>query len=144
MKYFFLLIMSVFLVQKSEAQFNKYFDDKSLRLDYYHCGNAETEKYFFDELIQEPYWAGSETNMIDNKEYGNHFVEVRTVDTNELVYSRGYCTLFDEWQTTPEAKTTDCCYPESVIVPFPREKVVVSILSRNKKGENSKRSLNIR
>ena len=139
MKYFFLLIMSVFLVQKSEAQFNKYFDDKSLRLDYYHCGNAETEKYFFDELIQEPYWAGSETNMIDNKGYGNHFVEVRTVDTNELVYSRGYCTLFDEWQTTPEAKTTDCCYPESVIMPFPREKVVVSILSRNKKGEFEKK-----
>ena len=80
MKYFFLLILSVFLVQKSEAQFNKYFEDKSLRLDYYHCGNAETEKYFFDELIQETYWAGSETNMIDNKGYGNHFVEVRTVD----------------------------------------------------------------
>ena len=139
MKYFFLLILSVFLVQKSEAQFNKYFEDKSLRLDYYHCGNAETEKYFFDELIQEPYWAGSETNMIDTKGYGNHLVEVRTIDDNELVYSRGYCTLFDEWQTTPEAKTTDCCYPESVIVPFPREKVVVSILSRNKKGEFEKK-----
>jgi hypothetical protein len=139
MKYFFLLFLSVLLVQKSEAQFNKYFDDKTLRLDYYHCGNAETEKYFFDELIQEPYWAGSETNLIDTKGYGNHFVEVRTADTNELIYSRGYCTLFDEWQTTPEAKTTDCCYPESVILPFPREKVVVSIVSRNKKGEFEKK-----
>lgn len=139
MKYFFLLFLSVLLVQKSEAQFNKYFGDKSLRLDYYHCGNADTEKYFFDELIQEPYWAGSETNLMDTKGYGNHFVEVRTVDTNELIYSRGYCTLFDEWQTTAEAKTTDCCYPESVIVPFPHEKVVVSIVSRNKKGEFEKK-----
>jgi hypothetical protein len=139
MKYFFLLFLSVLLVQKSEAQFNKYFDDKTLRLDYYHCGNAETEKYFFDELIKEPYWAGSETNLIDIKGYGNHFVEVRTADTNELIYSRGYCTLFDEWQTTPEAKTTDCCYPESVILPFPRERVVVSIVSRNKKGEFEKK-----
>ena len=139
MRYFFLVFLLVLGIQKTEAQFNKYFGDKCLRLDYYHCGNAETEKYFFDELIQEPYWAGSETNLIDTKGYGNHFVEVRTVDTNELIYSRGYCTLFDEWQTTPEAKTTDCCYPESVILPFPREKVVVSIMSRNKKGEFEKK-----
>ena len=139
MRCFFFLFLSVFFMQKTEAQFSKYFDDKTLRLDYYHCGNAETEKYFFDELITEPYWAGSETNLIDTKGYGNHFVEVRTFDTNELIYSRGYCTLFDEWQTTTEAKTTDCCYPESVILPFPREKVVVSIVSRNKKGEFEKK-----
>ena len=134
MKYFFFLVLSFIVVQKSKAQFNKYFDDKTLRLDYYHCGNAETEKYFFDELIREPYWAGSETNLIDTKGYGNHFVEVRTVDSNELIYSRGYCTLFDEWQTTAEAKTTNCCYPESVVMPFPRQKVMVSIVSWNKKG----------
>lgn len=139
MRCFFFLFLSVFFVQKAEAQFSKYFDNKTLRLDYYHCGNAETEKYFFDELIREPFWAGSETNMIDTKGYGNHFVEVRTFDTKELIYSRGYCTLFDEWQTTTEAKTTDCCYPESIILPFPREKVMVSIVSRNKKGELEKK-----
>jgi len=139
MKYLFMLMFMVLLIQKSEAQFNKYFTDQTLRLDYYHCGNAETEKYFFDELIREPYWAGSETNLIDNKGFGTDFVEVRTANTNELIYSRGYCTLFGEWQTTAEAKTTDCCYPESVIVPFPHEKVVISIVCRNKKGEFEKR-----
>lgn len=135
MKYFFLLVLSVLAVQKTEAQFNKYFDDRTLRLDYFHCGNAETEKYYLDELIREPYWAGSETNLIDTKGYGTHFVEVRTADTNELIYSRGYCTLFDEWQTTAEAKKTERCYPESVIMPFPHQKVRVSIVSRNKRGE---------
>jgi hypothetical protein len=139
MKYFFLLVLSILAAQKSNAQFNRYFENHSLRLDYYHCGNAETEKYYFDELIREPYWAGSETNLIDTKGYGTHFVEVRTSDTNELIYSRGYCTLFDEWQTTAESKTTDCCYPESVVVPFPRQKIVVSIVSRNKKGEMEKK-----
>lgn len=134
MKYILFTSFFVLIFQWSNAQFNKYFDEKSLRLDYYHCGNAVTEKYFFDELIQEPYWAGSETNLIDGTGLGSHAVEVRTADTNELIYSRGYCTLFDEWQTTEEAQTTDCCYPESVIMPFPREKVVVSIFSRDKKG----------
>ena len=139
MRYSLLLFLVLFVAQKSIAQFDKYFDEKTLRLDYYHCGNSVTEKYFFDELIQEPFWAGSETNLIDATGYGTHLLEVRTVGSNELIYSKGYCTLFDEWQTTSEARTTDCCYPESVIMPFPREKVAVSILTRDKKGEWEKR-----
>ena len=139
MRHLFFLILAVFASQFSFAQFDKYFEQKSLRLDYYHCGNASGEKYYFDELIQEPNWGGSETNLIDTKGYGSHFVEVRTIDSNQLIYSRGYCTLFDEWQTTDEAKTTEVCYPESVIMPFPKQKVVVSILSRNGKDTFEKR-----
>lgn len=116
------------------AQYKKYFEEKSLRLDYYHCGNADSEEFFFDELIQEPFWAGSKTNLIDSKEYGNNMIEVYTADTSKLIYSRGYSTLFGEWQTTSEAKITSTCYPESLIMPFPKEKVVVSIKSRNRNG----------
>ena len=134
MKYLIFLLLIVFFAQKSDAQFSKHFNDKTLRLDYYHCGNSGTEQFFFDELIEEPFWAGSKTNLIDTKGFGNHFVEVRTAETKELIYSRGYCTLFGEWQTTPEAKTTQKCYPESVVMPFPQDKVVVSITSRNKEG----------
>ncbi|MBL7971907.1 MAG: hypothetical protein JNL03_10335 [Prolixibacteraceae bacterium] len=135
MKYFLLFFAVLLISQKSEAGYDKLFEDKTLRLDYYHCGNASSEQFFFDELIREPYWAGSKTNLIDSKGYGTHRIEMRTADTNELIYSRGYCTLFGEWQTTPEARTTNCCYPESVVMPFPRQKVVVSILARNKAGE---------
>ena len=134
MKYMICFFLLVFFIQKSNAQLLKYFDEKTLRLDYYHCGNAETEQFFFDELIEESFWAGSETKLIDTNGYGNHFVEVRLADTGELIFSRGYCTLFDEWQTTDQAKTTDFCYPESVIMPFPRNKVIVSITSRNENG----------
>jgi len=134
MKYFLLIFAVAFFVQTSDAQFGKYFTDKTLRLDFYHCGNSETEQYYFDELIQEPYWAGSLNNLIDTHSFGNQLIEVHAADTGELIFSRGYCTLFGEWQTTPEAKTTNCCYPESVVMPFPREKVVVSIQSRNRKG----------
>ncbi len=134
MKLIFLLITVFLFVQPSKAQFSKHFEDKTLRLDYFHCGNAVTEKFYFDELIQEPYWGGSQTSLIDSNGYGTNFLEVRTADTDELIYSRGYCTLFGEWQTTQEAQITDCCYPESVIMPFPREKVVVSILCRNRQG----------
>jgi hypothetical protein len=135
MKYFLLLLALLSFSHKSEAKFDKLFEEKTLRLDYYHCGNATSEQFFFDELIREPHWAGSKINLVDTKYYGTHRLEMRTADTNELIYSRGYSTLFDEWQTTPEAQTTSCCYPESVVMPFPRQKVVLSIFSRNKAGE---------
>lgn len=138
MKYIFSLIFVLLFAPKSDAKFSKLFEGKTLRLDYYHCGNAVSEKFYFDELIQESYWAGSENNLIDEMAYGNHLLEVCTLETNELIYSKGFCTLFDEWQTTAEAKTIECCYPESVIMPFPREKVVVSISTRNKSGEFEK------
>ncbi|HAQ20829.1 MAG TPA: peptidase M64 [Prolixibacteraceae bacterium] len=133
------LFFVIFFFQTSNAQLLKYFEEKTLRLDYYHCGNAAAEQFFFDELIEEPFWAGSETKLIDTNGYGNHFVEVRLEDTGELIFSRGYSTLFDEWKTTPQAQATDCCYPESVVIPFPRNKVVVSIISRNKQGEFGKK-----
>ena len=40
-----LLFMGIF---HSQAQFEKYFFDKTLRFDYYHCGDQHTEEYFFD------------------------------------------------------------------------------------------------
>ncbi|HCY41417.1 MAG TPA: peptidase M64 [Prolixibacteraceae bacterium] len=134
MKYIILFLALLLFTHKSEAQFSKFFTEKTLRLDYYHCGNASSEQFFFDELIEEPFWAGSRINLIDTNGYGNHFVEVRTPETGKLIFSRGYCTLFGEWRTTPEAKITNRCYPESVVMPFPREKVVVSITGRNSDG----------
>ena len=134
---FFLPLLLVALV--SDAQFSKYFKESSLRLDYYHCGNAVSEEFFFGELKQEPFWGGSKASLIDTMGYGTYFMEVRLADSNELLYSRGFCTLFSEWQTTPEAKTTGRCYSESLVMPFPREKVIVSIESRNKKGEFEKK-----
>ncbi len=139
MKFFSIVLFALLFFSRSEAQFSKLFETKTLRLDYYHCGNAGTEKFYFGKLVQEPFWAGSETNLIDPFGYGNQMLEVRAADSNQLIFSRGFSTLFDEWQTTPEAQTTDCCYPESVVMPFPLEKVVVSISSRLKNGSFVKR-----
>jgi phosphatidylglycerophosphatase A len=58
------------------AQFDKFFHNKTLRMDYYHSGNHDNESYYFDELIEEPYWGGSKVNLVDTFEYGNYYVKV--------------------------------------------------------------------
>ena len=134
MKYFLLLLALLSFSHKSEAKFDKLFEEKTLRLDYYHCGNATSEQFFFDELIREPHWAGSKINLVDTKYYGTHRLEMRTADTNELIYSRGYGTLFDEWQTTPEAEKVNKSFENSFLIPYPKKEIEVEILLREATG----------
>ncbi len=117
------------------AQFNKWFENKTLRLDYYHNGNHKNEIYSFDELLEEPYWGGSKTNLIDTFGYGNYFYKVSDAVSHQLLYSHGYSTLFYEWQTTQEADTVWRTFSETVVFPFPKKPVEVEIFKRNRKGK---------
>ena len=136
MKNLTVLFALLFLAGSAFAQqFEPYFKNKALRLGYYHTGTDSTETYSIDELISEPYWGGSKTNLIDPFEYGKYFFKVFLVRNDSLVYSHGYSTLFGEWQTTDEAKKTRRTFPESVIFPFPKKKVRVEFYSRNWEGE---------
>lgn len=114
--------------------FDEYFDNKTLRIDYYHAGNATEEAYFIDEIKAEPFWGGSRVNLIDAMAYGNYMFKVFDKATNTMIYSRGYCTLFGEWQTTLEAKQTKKSFSETVVMPYPKKDVRVEFYSRSKKG----------
>jgi len=138
MRHWFLIFI-LFLSLGSYAQFNKYFKDKALRLDYYHTGNDKEEVYSYDEMIIEPYWGGSKTNLIDTLEYGKYYFKVYDEKSNELIYSRGYSTLFGEWQTSDEARETWRTVSESVVFPFPRDFTRVEFYSRNRDGEFEKK-----
>jgi hypothetical protein len=104
-------------------------------LDYYHNGNREKEIYSFDELLEEPFWGGSHTNLIDTFEYGNYYFKVYDAGSRQLLYSRGYSTLFYEWQTTKEADTVWRTFSETVVFPFPKKPVDVEIFKRTWKGK---------
>jgi hypothetical protein len=129
-------VISILIVSTSIAQinFDEYFLDKQLRFDYFHTGNREFDSYSFDELIEEPYWGGSKVNLIDAIEYGNFMFKLFDIKTNKLIYSRGYSTLFQEWQTTDEAKKIDRTFSESLVFPYPKDSVRVEIYSRDKKN----------
>jgi hypothetical protein len=58
---------------------------------------------------------------------------VSDLQTNMLLYSRGYSTVFGEWQTTEEAISgTWRTFQETVRFPFPKRKVIVSFNRRDK------------
>jgi hypothetical protein len=121
------------------VDFDEFFENKTLRIDYFHTGNKTEDFYSIDELKEEPFWGGSKTNLIDNLKYGNYMIMVYDESSKELIFSRGYSTLFREWQTTDEATLTDKSFSETVTMPFPKKPVVVEFHGRDKKNNFIKR-----
>jgi hypothetical protein len=128
----FLLLISV---AYSQINFDDFFEDKTLRLDYFHTGDKENDYYSFDEMIEEPFWGGSKVNLIDKFNYGKYRFEIYDTASSQLIYSRGYSTIFNEWQTTEEAKHTTRTFSETVVFPFPKNPVIVKFYSSNRKNE---------
>jgi hypothetical protein len=113
--------------------YENYFIGTTMRIDYYHIGTKGQEQITLDKVYEEETWPGSKVNLLDTLNLGDSFVKVSDLQTNTLLYSRGYSTLFAEWQTTDEAingvwKT----YQETVRFPFPKRKIIVNFYRRDK------------
>ncbi|MFQ6940494.1 MAG: peptidase M64 N-terminal domain-containing protein [Alistipes finegoldii] len=118
-KIFIMLFLGTGVAAAAQTPFADCFFDKTMRFDYYHAGDSRSEEYFFDALKEEPYWAGSKVSLVDTTGYGNQFFRIVDRASGREIYSRGFCTLFNEWQSTPEADSVRRSYPESVVFPIP-------------------------
>jgi hypothetical protein len=103
-------------------------------MDVFQCDNSESSHYVFERFVIEPYFGGSKVNLIDPFNYGTNRMRVIDAQTNTIIYSRGYNTLFREWQTTEEAILMERCYEESVSVPLPRNEAYIILEIRNFDG----------
>jgi len=128
------LVLVLFLIltpQLVNAEFEDHFKNKTLRVDYLHSGNFEDEEYQLVTFVEERRWAGSKTILTDPFDYGNYKFEMHDLWSNELLYSRGYSTLFWEWQGTDEAQTRNRSFYEAVTMPMPRHAVRIDFFRRN-------------
>jgi len=132
----FISSIMVFCALSSFAQnnFEKYFTDKVLRFDYMLAGNSQKSVVYPMGMKEEPVYAGSRESLIDPFNYGNFKYEIFDAEENKLIYSRGFCTLFQEWQTTSEAKTTERSFYEVATFPFPKIKVRFVLSLRERSG----------
>jgi hypothetical protein len=108
----------------------------TVRVDYLHTGNAKGEQYALDRVVIEPIaWAGNMKKVVDSSNRGANLVEVRDKISGELIYSRGFSTVFGEWQSTEEAGRLNRGFQESVRFPKTGKSVNVRILKRDEKNQ---------
>src|SRR5918994_5449568 len=90
----------------------------TMRLDYYHTGDASQEVFSVDRVVIEPLpWPGDPAQAIDSSNLGKYLFEIRDLKTKQLLYSRGFASIYGEWETIDEAKTMKRTFQESLRFP---------------------------
>jgi hypothetical protein len=115
--------------------FKSFFENKTMRLDYFHSGDATEEHFAVDRIINDGAWAGSKTQVLDNLKLGLYFFEINDKRTGQLIYSRGFASIFGEWQTIAEAQEKWGTFHESIRFPWPLSPVKVVMKKRNSQNE---------
>src|SRR5688500_16108181 len=107
----------------------------AMRLDYYHTGDATQEVFSVDRVVIEPLpWPGNTAQAIDSSNLGKYIFEIRDQKTNQLLYSRGFASIYGEWETTDEAKSMKRTFQESLRFPAPAAPVNVILKKRDAKN----------
>ncbi|HXI02464.1 MAG TPA: M64 family metallopeptidase [Candidatus Saccharimonadales bacterium] len=113
------------------AAFDDDFTGATLRVDYRHTGTASEEHFALERLRIEGPWPGSRTQLIDTSNLGKFMVEVADAQTHRILYTRGFASIYGEWETTGEAHAgTWRALAEAVRIPEPRQPVQLRIRRR--------------
>ncbi len=128
----FLAILIIAFSQTS-LKFDDYFVDKTMRVDYFHIGDAKEEWVTLDQVYQQGIWAGSQGNLIDEFNNGRYYTKIYDDSSGRLIFSRGFDSYFGEYKTTTQAlEGTKRTYHESALIPYPKKKIKFTLEARNR------------
>ncbi|MGE3508371.1 MAG: IgA Peptidase M64 [Vicinamibacterales bacterium] len=107
----------------------------TMRVDYYHTGNEKEERFSLDRIVIEPLpWPGNMAKLVDNSNLGKYFFEVADLESGRVLYSRGFASIYGEWETTAEAKVMHRTFSESLRFPAVEKKARVTLRKRDRRN----------
>jgi hypothetical protein len=125
-------IALIFAFVLSAAALSAAAPPRTMRVDYFHTGNADGEIYSLDRIVLEPLpWPGNPRQPLDGTNLGKYFFEVIDRSSNRVLYSRGFASVYGEWETTGEAKTLRRTFSESLRFPAPGASVQIVLKKRD-------------
>jgi hypothetical protein len=131
-KFFICAVLGAFAVFSGDAAEAA----KTMRVDYFHTGNATEEIFSIDQIYIEPLpWPGNPHKKVDQTNLGKYFFEVRDRESRQVLYSRGFNTIYGEWETTDEAKSINRTFSESFRFPAPEHAVEIVLKKRDSKNQ---------
>jgi len=129
-----ILVYTMYMnIYAQNLNFDQFYIDKTLRIDYFHIGDAKEEFVTLDHVYQYGTWAGSTKNLLDNFNNGKYYHKIYDAATNTLIFSKGFDSYFGEYKTSEDGlngiKRT---YHESAIIPCPKNKIIFTLELRQK------------
>ena len=132
---FYLLLLSC--TAATAQQFDDYFTDQTLRVDYLFSGDHNTQNIAVDELLVEPRWYGKRHRLAEVPVEGNGQITVRDHHSGRVIYRNSFSTLFQEWQQEPEALNKVKSFENVFLVPMPKDTADITLDLRNNRREIS-------
>ena len=129
------LAMLMGAIQVKAQNFDDYFVDKTLRVDYTFAGNRNKQLIAIDELNVLPRWYGKKQRLSELPVEGNGQITVRDHRSGKVIYRNSFSTLFQEWLSYPEAKTNTQSFENVFLVPMPKDTVDITLDLRNNRRE---------
>lgn len=115
--------------------FDDYFVDKTLRVDYTFAGNKKTQMIAVDQLNVMPRWYGKHQRLAELPVEGNGQITVRDHRTGKVIYRNSFSTLFQEWLSYPESEKNTQSFENVFLVPMPKDTVDITVDLRNNRRE---------
>ena len=135
MKHFTFLLLALWLAVFSGSaraqDFERFFDNRTLRVDYTFAGNAREQHIHVSELLQFPGWSGRRHHLDELPLAGNGDITMRDKATGAVIYRTSFSTLFQEWQGQEEATRTDKAFENTFLLPYPKAEAEVTIELRD-------------
>jgi hypothetical protein len=129
------VFLSASLLSQNPVSFEEYFLNKSMRIDFYITGDANQEIITLDKIYEQGIWAGNPEKLFDVYGRGRYLAKVYDVASNTLVFSKGFGTIFGEYQDTePSQKGISKSFHNTVIIPYPQRPVLFVIEKSDKRN----------
>ncbi len=126
-----LLLLCSSVVGSRAQNFDDFFVDKTLRVDYVFCGNAQQQTIYLDELSSLPTWAGRRHRLSKLPLEGNGQIYMKDLKTGQCIYKTSFSSLYQEWLSTDEAKETAKSFENTFLLPYPQKPVMVEVVLMN-------------
>ena len=94
------LVISGSLPATRSSPFDSYFTNATMRVDYFHSGGLGQEILALDQVVSDGPWAGSRSRLVDDLNLGKYLFDVVDRETNRTIYSRGFASVYGEWEST--------------------------------------------
>lgn len=130
------LLLAVLMQAASGGGYDQRFTADTMRVDVFHTGGPVAgETLALDRVVNDGPWSGSRTQLVDGTNLGPYRFEVHDRASGLLLYSRGFASIYGEWETTAEARTAHRTFHESLRFPWPAQPVTVSLHKRQRDNQ---------
>ena len=131
MKKYLLLLVTLFSLSVQAQDFEQYFSDSTLRLDYIFAGDVNQQYIYVDQLSKSHRWYGRRHRLAELPLASNGQITVFDKMTGTVIYRHSFSTLFQEWLATEEAKHTKKSFENVFLIPYPQQPVRIKVELRD-------------